>query len=351
MNSKEKNNPLVSVNMVVYNGEKYISEAIKSILNQTYKNFEFIIVNDGSADLTEQIIKSFSDKRIKYYEHDKNYGEPFARNTAIKKSNGKYIAILDADDISFPTRFKEQVDFLEKNNEYGLIGGIAEIINEKGKSQEYSQSRSYPPEDTKVLLLFRNCFTPSSFMCRTEELKKIGFNNNRFIACDYEMAVKFSRISKIYNLDKILIQYRKHSESILATNRDKQIFHEKEIIMFQLSELGISPTKHELFIHQNIRKKNYHKIDSNYYDSLDWLDKLYNSNENRAIFTNPEFYNRISGYWFNLINNPIQYNIKLLKPYYSSPILRASNRSFMDHLFFTVKCIFITKNKNDNDFL
>ena len=70
MNSRKKTNPLVSVNMVVYNGEKYISEAIKSILNQTYNYFEFIIINDGSTDLTEQIIKSFSDERIKYYEHD-----------------------------------------------------------------------------------------------------------------------------------------------------------------------------------------------------------------------------------------------------------------------------------------
>ena len=340
MNSKEKTNPLVSVNMVVYNGEKYVSEAIKSILNQTYKNFEFIIINDGSTDLTEQIIKSFSDERIKYYEHDKNYGQCIARNTAIKKSSGEYIAILDADDISFPTRFKEQVVFLENNKKYGLIGSMAEVIDENGKSKGYIQSRSYSAEETKVLLLFRNCTTPSTFMCRTDKLKEIGFNNNRVGSEDWELAVKYSRISKIFNLDKILIQYRKHRESWLATNKDNKLHNEQEIIMFQLSELGISPTKHELFIHQNLNKSNCHKIDSYYFDNLCWLDKLYKSNEKRKIFRNPEFYNRISGYWFNLINNPAYYSIKLLQPYYFSPILQASNRSFMDHLFFTLKCIF-----------
>ena len=125
--------PLISINMVVFNGSKFILEAIQSILNQSYVNFELIIVNDGSVDSTAAVINSFSDSRIRVITLEKNTGVVNARNTALKASKGDYIAILDADDISFSNRLEVEVRFLESNPEFGLVGGRAEMIDENGE--------------------------------------------------------------------------------------------------------------------------------------------------------------------------------------------------------------------------
>ena len=107
----------ISIVMCVYNGSKYISESIKSALNQSFKNFELIIINDGSTDTTEKIVKSFNDRRIRYY-YQKNQGAAASRNYGIKNSRGQYIAILDSDDICLPERLEKQYYFLENNPDY-----------------------------------------------------------------------------------------------------------------------------------------------------------------------------------------------------------------------------------------
>ena len=108
--------PLVSVLMAVYNGEKYLLEAIESILNQTYTNFEFLIINDGSTDSTEEIILSYSDQRIRYIKNEQNLKLIASLNKGLDLAKGKYIARMDADDISLPDRLEKQVNFLERNS-------------------------------------------------------------------------------------------------------------------------------------------------------------------------------------------------------------------------------------------
>ena len=126
-----ENNPLVSVVLCTYNDEKFISETIKSVLSQSYGNFEFIIWNDGSTDNTEEIIKSFDDSRIKYYYHE-NTGLGTALGLACKETKGKYIARIDGDDICLPYRFEKEVEFLEKKDDYVLVSSSVYYINEKG---------------------------------------------------------------------------------------------------------------------------------------------------------------------------------------------------------------------------
>ena len=124
-------NPLVSVLMSVYNGDRYLDEAIDSILSQTYENFEFIIINDGSTDHTKDILSSYSnqDNRIRVF-HQKNHGLTFSLNRGLELSRGKYVARMDADDISSPRRLEEQINYLRANPEVGVLGTQMEIINE-----------------------------------------------------------------------------------------------------------------------------------------------------------------------------------------------------------------------------
>ena len=114
--------------MPVYNGEKYLSEAIQSILDQTYTDFEFIIVNDGSSDQSVNIIKEFNDKRIILLQNDTNKGNYPCRNLGMQTARGKYICVMDADDISEPGRLQTQFQYMERNHDTGICGSFARSI-------------------------------------------------------------------------------------------------------------------------------------------------------------------------------------------------------------------------------
>ena len=112
-------NPKITVVMPVYNGEKYLDTAIKSILNQTFTNFEFVIVDDASTDSSARIINSYKDKRIKLIQNNVNLGIPTTRNKCLQESSGEYIAVLDCDDYAYPSRLAEQFEFMENNPDFG----------------------------------------------------------------------------------------------------------------------------------------------------------------------------------------------------------------------------------------
>lgn len=196
---------LISVVMSVYNGENYIREAIDSVLNQTFPNFEFIIVDDGSTDSTLEVINSYNDNRIKILTQS-NQGQAVARNNAIKKSRGKYIAILDADDISLSRRLELQYDFLRKHPECLATGANAQIIDKEG---------NYVFE-TNILLSWLDVkkslpkmpFYHSSIMFRKEAFLRVGGYPEIFRIEDVVFVNKIANIGQIINLPNTLIKYR-----------------------------------------------------------------------------------------------------------------------------------------------
>ena len=217
----EKGMPLVSVIMSVYNGEKYLQEAVDSILNQTFKDFEFIIVNDGSTDKTREILASYNDPRVKIITKE-HLGISKAKNKAIKSSNGKYIAIMDADDISLPERLELEVDFLDKNRDIGLVGSSFYVIDEKGKVV----STVLPPTQNKVIqerLLEGNCFGHSTVMMRREILENVGYYREEFkYSLDYDLYLRIAECYKVCNLNSILCKWRINFQSVSITKRVEQ---------------------------------------------------------------------------------------------------------------------------------
>ena len=146
--------PLISVVMSVYNGEKYLKRSIDSILNQTFKDFEFIIINDGSTDKSLEIIKSYDDDRIVLIDQE-NKGLTKSLNIGIKTASGKYIARQDADDVSLPDRLKKQVDFLEVREDVVLLGCRAyEVIGEKRILSRYFEENELKEIGKKLIHLF-----------------------------------------------------------------------------------------------------------------------------------------------------------------------------------------------------
>jgi glycosyltransferase involved in cell wall biosynthesis len=205
--------PKISVLTTVYNEDVFIKETIKSVLAQTFKDFEYVIIDDGSTDNTKKVIKSFKDKRIKYYYAGKNKGFKNLANTAnfgLSKCNGKYIARIDADDICFPKRLEIQYNYLEKNKSIFMIGGSCDIIDQKGRVIDEIIKKSYPSILYRYHLLNSNPFIHSSVMFRNKGVLYPSWADFYF----YIRMVVEKR--KIKNIPQKLVQYRINPHGIVS---------------------------------------------------------------------------------------------------------------------------------------
>jgi len=204
--------------MPVYNGGKYLNAAIESILSQTEKDFEFIIINDGSKDNSAEIIKSYTDHRIVYVEQE-NHGLAATLNRGIDIAHGKYIARMDADDIALPARLEAQVAYLESHPRTAVIGTWAEIFTDTESGQRFH----FHPTDNdeiKFFLMRNNPFVHSSVMFRRDACIEVGCYTTdpaRQPPEDYEL---WSRMAKEYdmaNIGQVLLRYREIPTSICRT--------------------------------------------------------------------------------------------------------------------------------------
>lgn len=210
---KTENSPLVSVLIPTYNSEPYIKDTLESILNQTYENLEIIISDDDSSDKTVTIIKKYKDPRIRFYKNTQNLGISKNMNKAIGKCNGKYIAIMDADDWSYPYRMQEQVELMEMNPDVVLCSGYMDICDE---NLSYKNTRTYPTADKDIrraIVRYDPISHPAS-MWRKDALLKTDLYNERFPICrDYDLVVRISQFGRYQNIPKPLIKYRVRKSS------------------------------------------------------------------------------------------------------------------------------------------
>ncbi len=217
--------PMVSVIMSVYNSEKYLEDSVKSMLSQTHQDFEFIIINDASTDGTEKILKKFDDPRIKIITNHENLGLTKSLNKGIKLAKGKYIARMDADDISLPQRLETQVNFLEKNPDYALVGSSYYQIDGTGKINTLINVLTGDPQ-IKEGLKKQNWFGHGSVMMRKDALLRIGGYDERFkFSQDYDLWLKFSELYKIANIDEPLYCWRATSSCISNEKRVEQKYY------------------------------------------------------------------------------------------------------------------------------
>ena len=211
--------PKISIIMSVYNEERHLRASIESILNQTFTDFEFIIVNDGSTDASLEIIKSYADARIQIINNEENIGLTKSLNKAIKKARGEYIARQDADDISLPDRFEAQLKYLAKHPKTALLGTSIYVINEKGKMMK---RRIALPSPGKALFK-GNRFFHGSLIIKKDIIDELGPYNEQFkYSQDYELVLRISRIYDTRNLTTPLYKLRFHDKSITSAKRKEQ---------------------------------------------------------------------------------------------------------------------------------
>jgi glycosyltransferase involved in cell wall biosynthesis len=208
-----KKQPLASVIMAVYNGERFLAEAIESILGQTFKDFELIIVDDGSNDNSPSIIKSYKDTRIKVISQ-KNQGLSKSCNNAIAQAKGKYIIRHDADDISDTYRFEKQILFLEKNSNIALVGSNYHVIDDVGNILATTNVLT-SPSDLKLAEIFSNQFGHGAIAARRQVLEHVGLYDQKFIiAQDYDLWTRVSHYGQIANLKEPLYSWRSVGEGL-----------------------------------------------------------------------------------------------------------------------------------------
>lgn len=215
----EQSIPLVSVILPVYNMEDYLGNAIHSILEQTLDKLELIIINDGSTDQSLRVIQSFTDKRIILINHSLNIGNYPSRNKGLQIAKGKYIAVMDADDISLPERLEKQYLYLEEHRDVLAIGTQFEFISQR---KNYKNPLSH--EDISICLLKDNCLLHPSMMIRTDIFRKLnGYNESYKYASDYDLVCRLSLLGKIENLPDVCLKYRWHAGQISQKNRKEQL--------------------------------------------------------------------------------------------------------------------------------
>jgi glycosyltransferase involved in cell wall biosynthesis len=215
---------VISVVMPVYNGAEFLREAVNSILAQTFTNFEFIIVDDGSTDATPDLLRLFKDSRITIITHTKNLGIVQSLNDGIRAAKGEYLARMDADDISAPHRFQTQLNFLNQNRDCAAVGTFLRITTPAGKLLFTIEP---PTRDLSIkkFLLHDSCLAHGSVMMRREMVLKVGmYSDDKRVqhAEDYDLFVHLASRYQLANLPEYLYTRKEHMDSISHQNYQKQ---------------------------------------------------------------------------------------------------------------------------------
>lgn len=215
--------PKISVLMSVYNGERFLREAIDGIKHQTLSDFEFIILDDDSRDNTRQILEEYAaeDHRISVIRNERNLGLTRSLNKGLKLCCGKYVARQDADDVSLPDRLENQVEYLENHPEVGVVGSWVAIIDENGRE---GFIRKYPtsPAMVKWSLFFKNSLAHSSVLIRRSLLEDTAYRSEVSYSQDYDLWARLSEKTEFANIPQVLYKSRKHDEMISVRYRDEQ---------------------------------------------------------------------------------------------------------------------------------
>ena len=318
--------------MAVYNGEKYLREAIDSILNQTFTDFEFIIINDGSTDSTKDIILSYNDKRIKLINNEKNLFLATSLNKGIKLAKGKYIARMDADDISLPERFEIQYKFMEENQDIDICGTWFQMFGDENRIVKHPETN----DEIKFAMFNNSALGHPTIIFNSRikplfvyEEKQLGFE-------DYKLWLNLAISVKISNIQKVLLKYRWHNKNMTQTIIEKN--------SHLIDNIRIQYIKEQINV--NINKNNAKKIltaintpwevNSDILTIDYYFRQLIENNKSTKIFSQKYIYEKLKTNWQRIIFKQKKQSIKHLKLLFS-PFYK--NVSSKQTLKFIVKCL------------
>lgn len=258
----------------------YLEATIKSILNQTFQDFELLVIDDASSVEYKDFFEKFNDNRIKYFKLGENSGPGNARNEGIKKAAGEYVAIVDSDDIYMPERFEAQTKFLEKNPDISLISGAFKQSN-NGKIPPVLKNDA----DIKIAMLFNSPLANPSVMFRKNVFveKNLFYTENINFGEDYFLWINsmFAKV-KMANLEDVLMIYTRRPGQLSKTKKDGQILILKDLYKKLFSLFGIEASPSEINLHYLITYEDFENCTAEQVSV--WFDKIIKQNKNKNIF-------------------------------------------------------------------
>ena len=320
--------PKVTVFIPAYNREKYIGDAIESVLAQTYTDFEILLIDDGSTDSTVEIMGSYTDPRLRIIRNEKNLGIPKTRNKGIENARGQYIAMLDSDDRAYPTRLEKQVAFLDRNPDFAQVGSWCRMMDEQGRPLKKTKRQPILPDDIDAQLLFRCSLSNRSIMGRTELLREFGYRND-FPRCqDYDLHVKLAKKYKLGNLPECLVYGRIHPEQITGQTFDLGDAKKREIVRGQLTELGVQYNETDLDPHLTLSRMRKLQFipDLQYIQwAENWLQKILKANQKTRRYSQKALESAVGEKWMRAcLTAWTGMGLKAYQQFFRSPLRRTA---------------------------
>lgn len=305
--------PKISVVIPTYNAAQYVGEAIESVLNQTFKDYEIVVVDDGSTDNTEELLQKYVD-RIRYIKQ-KNGGEGAARNRGIREAHGEWVAFLDADDLWLPHKLKVQMEFVEQHPDVDFIYGDTSVFDSNRVLSKSVFSERQPHEGRIIKNLLReNCVPILSVIARKKCFEKSGlFKEGMKYCTDYEMWLRFAKYFKFGYVNEVVASCRKHEKGV-SQNMEQMHKTHLNILNTTLKDMKIPYAAAD-----RIRSFNYFK---NGYLCFEKKNKDASKNFFLSILNNP-FYLKSWVYLFlSMLPSEIIIFLKKIKKYWKSIYLK-----------------------------
>jgi glycosyltransferase involved in cell wall biosynthesis len=274
------NSPAISVLMSVHNGEMYLREAMDSILGQTFTDFEFVIINDASSDGTANIIRSYADSRIRLVENKRQKGLAASLNAGVAHCRCRYIARMDADDISLPQRLQKQFTYLEDHPEIGVLGSWHQLLDTETVYRPPSQ-----PEEVKISLLRAPSLSHPTVMLRKEVLQAFPYDEKLSSAQDYELWTRVARRFQMANLPEVLLYYRRHERQISSGKQAEQDSIADAIRIRQVNDLiKDTVSSKDESLHLALMKGKYRMSTEGLRQAEGWFQKIEEANRKEQYY-------------------------------------------------------------------
>lgn len=304
--------PEISVIIPVFNAASFLQESIESILNQTFSDFELIILNDKSTDESLEIIQKLQskDNRIIIIDKEQNVGPANLRNEGINAAKGTYIALMDADDIALPTRFEKQLAVLKNNPEIGLCGTWFTFF---GSKKDKIIKHNTDPDAIKVSFLHSCNIGNPTVMFKKEVLGDLKFDNDYVPVEDYDLWSRLLARTSFYNIPESLLYYRQHNNNISKTKIDNVNRSVRRVKINQLAQLGVNPSDPKIDFYLNAVSFKKGLSPEEVIQTIDASKFLISQNEKSGYCNQYVFQKHINKNLIRTVRNAGSYNLSFYK--------------------------------------
>jgi glycosyltransferase involved in cell wall biosynthesis len=310
--------PEISIIMPLYNAAPYIRDAIDSILAQTFRDFEMLIVDDGSTDGGPDVVRAIGDERIRLLTGYPNGGPAAARNRGLALARGSRIAFFDSDDIATPG----MIEWMAAEAGYDIVTGWFEGIDEAGRPNGQNNKTAIAPEKIGPAMLFRNCIPTSALMIRRECVEGQEFDESLQVASDYDMWSRLVIGRKAKQIPRVLVRYRTHQENISHRKRGGAAECLHRIYRRQLSRLGLEAGADEIDLHAGLTSLTFGTSRETVLAVEKWLLKLDAANAGTGLYSSQAFRETLGERWYAVCHSAGGNGLWTWRRYFASPLSR-----------------------------